>query len=229
MSEKGRPMMDVYFDRIQQMVDSPDLASRMKFMLMDVLDLRRSNWLSKETNKGPKTLEEVRAEAEAAQAAKAQENARNNQRGGGGRPAMGRGDARNFSTGNFQQNSNQVIGDDLRRLKGSANRSSSGNVTLGPTSMFSSRSNSGRRMGPGGALGRPGEDSGASSRTGTPRFGKTHLQMHSVCLRTWITITRLRLRQLPSHQRSRKLSLLATRRMASKTIFSFSVSLNFGR
>lgn len=81
---------------------------------------------------------------------------------------MGRGDARNFSTGNFQQNSNQVIGDDLRRLKGSANRSSSGNVTLGPTSMFSSRSNSGRRMGPGGALGRPGEDSGASSRTGTP-------------------------------------------------------------
>ncbi|CAH0020195.1 unnamed protein product [Clonostachys rhizophaga] len=167
-SEKGRPMMDVYFDRIQQMVDSPDLASRMKFMLMDVLDLRKSNWHSKETNKGPKTLEEVRAEAEAAQAAKAQENARSNQRGGGGRPAMGRGDARNFSTGNFQQNSNQVIGDDLRRLKGSANRSSSGNVTLGPTSMFSSRSNSGRRMGPGGALGRPGEDSGASSRTGTP-------------------------------------------------------------
>ncbi|KAK7213557.1 hypothetical protein V2G26_020735 [Clonostachys chloroleuca] len=229
MSEKGRPMMDVYFDRIQQMVDSPDLASRMKFMLMDVLDLRKSNWHSKETNKGPKTLEEVRAEAEAAQAAKAQENARNNQRGGGGRPAMGRGDARNFSTGNFQQNSNQVIGDDLRRLKGSANRSSSGNVTLGPTSMFSSRSNSGRRMGPGGALGRPGEDSGASSRTGTPLLGKIHLQMHSVCLRTWITITRLRLRQLPSHQRSRKQSLLATRRMASKTIFSFSVSLNFGR
>lgn len=64
--------------------------------------------------------------------------------------------------------SNQVAMDDLRRLKGSASRTSSGNVTLGPTSMFSSRSNSGRRMGPGGSLGRPGEDSGASSRTGTP-------------------------------------------------------------
>lgn len=58
--------------------------------------------------------------------------------------------------------------DDLRRLKGSANRASSGNVMLGPTSMFSSRSNSGRRLGPGGSLGRAGEDSGASSRTGTP-------------------------------------------------------------
>jgi translation initiation factor 4G len=62
MSEKGRPMMDVYFGRIQQMLDMPELPSRMKFMLMDVLDLRKANWVSKETNKGPKTLEEVRAE-----------------------------------------------------------------------------------------------------------------------------------------------------------------------
>jgi translation initiation factor 4G len=58
--------------------------------------------------------------------------------------------------------------DDLRRLKGSANRTSSGPISLGPASMLSSRSNSGRRLGPGGYLGRPGEDSGASSRTGTP-------------------------------------------------------------
>ena len=58
--------------------------------------------------------------------------------------------------------------DDLRRLKGNSNRASSGNMTLGPSSMLGSRSNSGRRLGPGGALGRPGDDSGASSRTGTP-------------------------------------------------------------
>ena len=161
-------MMDVYFGRIQQMLDMPELQSRMRFMLMDVLDLRRANWVSKETNKGPKTLEEVRAEAEAAQAAKAQEAARTNQRGGGGRPQVGRGDARNFSAGYQQQTSNQVGMDDLRRLKGSAGRTSSQTMTLGPTSMFSSRSNSGRRLGPGGSLGRPGEDSGASSRTGTP-------------------------------------------------------------
>lgn len=165
-TEKGRPMMDAYFQRIQTMMDLPELQSRMKFMLMDVVDLRRAGWVSKETNKGPKTLEEVRAEAEAAQAAKAQENARSNQRGGGGRPPVGRGDARNFSAG-YQQTSNQVGMDDLRRLKGSINRTSSQNVTLGPTSMFSSRSNSGRRMGPGGSLGRA-EDSNASSRAGTP-------------------------------------------------------------
>lgn len=80
----------------------------------------------------------------------------------------GRGDARNFSAGYTQQTSNQVGLDDLRRLKGAGNRTSSQNVTLGPTSMFSSRSNSGRRLGPGGSLGRAGEESGASSRTGTP-------------------------------------------------------------
>ena len=67
MSEKGRPMMDVYFGRIQQMMDLPELPSRMKFMLMDVVDLRRANWVSKENNKGPKTLEEVRAEVSSSQ------------------------------------------------------------------------------------------------------------------------------------------------------------------
>ncbi|UKZ52406.1 hypothetical protein TrVGV298_006182 [Trichoderma virens] len=170
-TDKGRPMMDIYFQRIQGMADLPELQSRMKFMLMDVIDLRRARWVSKEANKGPKTLDEVRAEAEAQQAAKAQEAARTNQRGGpgGGRPPVGRGDARGFS-GNFSQPvSNQVGMDDLRRLKGSSvNRTSSSNVTLGPASMLSSRSNSGRRFGPGGALGRPGDDSNSSSRAGTP-------------------------------------------------------------
>ncbi|KAI8222952.1 Eukaryotic translation initiation factor 4 gamma [Colletotrichum sp. SAR 10_99] len=169
-SDKGKQLMNAYFERIQHMVDMPELASRLKFMLMDVIDLRRSGWSSKEANKGPKTLEEIRAEAEAAAIQKAQENQRSgSQRGGpGGRPNLGRGDSRNFSSGYMQAASNQVGMDDLRRLKGSTSRAASGNVTLGPTSMFASRSNSGRRLGPGGSLGRPGEDSGASSRTGTP-------------------------------------------------------------
>ncbi|KAM0334029.1 hypothetical protein ACHAQA_001049 [Verticillium albo-atrum] len=168
-SPKGKSIMDAYFDRIQNVVNMPDLPSRLKFMLMDVVDMRRSGWATKEANKGPKTLDEVRAEAEAAAAQKAQENARGgSQRGApGGRPHFGRGDARSFS--NYQQQqSNQVGMDDLRRLKGATSRAASGNVTLGPTSMFSSRSNSGRRLGPGGSLGRAGEDSNASSRTGTP-------------------------------------------------------------
>lgn len=88
---------------------------------------------------------------------------------------IGRGDSRNFSNQYGQPppdyQKNTVGMDDLRRLtnKGGANRQSSANMSFGPTSMFSSRSNSGRKMGgPGGALSRGGEDSGASSRTGTP-------------------------------------------------------------
>src|SRR4051812_10451126 len=107
-------------------------------------------------------------QAEAAAAQKALESARSNQRGPpGGRPMGGRGESRNFSYNNPP--SNQVGMDDLKRLKGSSSRTSSQNPSFGPTSMFNSRSNSGRRMGgPGGAFGRAGEDSGASSRTGTP-------------------------------------------------------------
>lgn len=33
-SEKGRSMMDAYFDRIRGMIDLPDLPSRLRFMLM---------------------------------------------------------------------------------------------------------------------------------------------------------------------------------------------------
>ncbi|TLD34097.1 hypothetical protein PspLS_00496 [Pyricularia sp. CBS 133598] len=168
---QGRAMMDAYFDRINTMINLPDLPSRLQFMLMDVVDLRRGGWVSKEANKGPKTLDEVRAEAEAAAAQKAAENARTNQRGGPRPPMGGRGsDMRGLSGyGQPQQNQNQVGMDDLRRLKGSAMRTSSQNATFGPTSMFASRSNSGRaRLGAGGPFGRAGEESGASSRTATP-------------------------------------------------------------
>jgi len=167
-AEKGKPMMDAYFQRIQTMIDLPGMPSRMQFMLMDVVDLRKNNWQSKESNKGPKTLEEIRAEAEAQAAQKAAESARNNQRGGGGRAQLGRGDARHMQGGYPQSAPNQVGIDDLRRLKGGASRPSSTNLTLGPMSMLGSRSNSGRRLGPGGSLSRGADDSGASSRTGTP-------------------------------------------------------------
>lgn len=61
-TEKGHPMMDVYFQRITAMMETPGLPSRLHFMLLDIVDLRKKNWQSKETNKGPKTLDEIRAE-----------------------------------------------------------------------------------------------------------------------------------------------------------------------
>lgn len=85
---------------------------------------------------------------------------------------MGRGDSRQFSNNQYgnqppqDYNKNTVGMDDLRRLtnKGGAGRQVSQQNTFGPTSMFSSRSNS--KRGPG--MNRGGDDSGPSSRTGTP-------------------------------------------------------------
>lgn len=161
--------MDAYFERINQTVNLPDLPSRLRFMLLDIIDLRRSGWQSKDADKGPKTIQQIHEEAEAARhqdelnKLASQANAR-----GGGRMPLGRGDARSFS-GYGQapppDNSNRVGADDLRRLGGSrSQRQAQPSGTFGPSGL-GARTNSGRRgLGP--AL-RP-DDSANTSRTGTP-------------------------------------------------------------
>lgn len=90
----------------------------------------------------------------------------------GGRPAMGRGDARSYSSGFGQAPpqdfaSSKVGSDDLRRLR--TTRNTTQPMSFGPSSMLGSRSSSGRKnLGPGGNLVRGSDDSAASSRTGTP-------------------------------------------------------------
>ncbi|KAL3467105.1 hypothetical protein BJX64DRAFT_274134 [Aspergillus heterothallicus] len=176
-SEKGPAMMDAYFARIQMMMSTPDLPSRLRFMLMDIIDLRQHRWQSKDSDKGPKTIQQIREEAARAQQEAEMERIRQQaSRGGGGRPAMGRGDSRSFSSGGYNQPppdyaSSKVGSDDLRRLR--TTRNTNQPMSFGPSSMLGSRSNSGRKnLGPGGNLVRGSDDSGASSRTGTPPAGK---------------------------------------------------------
>lgn len=61
-TEKGHAFMNAYFERITNLTQVPDLPSRLKFMLMDIIDLRKKQWAEKEGLKGPKTLDEIRAE-----------------------------------------------------------------------------------------------------------------------------------------------------------------------
>lgn len=99
-----------------------------------------------------------------------------NRGGGGGRPTMGRGDARGFGGYGNQAPppdyaSSKVGSDDLRRLR--ATRNTNQPPSFGPSSLLGSRSSSGRKtLGPGGNLVRGSDDSAASSRTGTPPGGK---------------------------------------------------------
>ncbi|KAF3940112.1 hypothetical protein ABW19_dt0207401 [Dactylella cylindrospora] len=175
-TEKSRLAMDAYFVRIQQMMDSKDLNSRMKFMLLDVVELRKSNWESKEADKGPKTIAEIREEAQKAQMEKEAAAARANQRQ---RSQAGRGDGRSFSQGfgpnqGFQdQRQNQTLGsDELRRLGAKSLRQSTTGASLGPANLFGRSSSSGgsrKGLGPGNASSIfPTNDSAPSSRTATP-------------------------------------------------------------
>jgi len=151
----------------------------MKFMLLDVLELRKANWESKEADKGPKTLAEIHEEMQKQQMEKDAAAARASQRQ---RPQAGRGDGRAFSQGfgmnagqNFQdQRQNQTLGsDDLKRLGAKSIRQSTGGPSFGPPTSFGrSGSGGGNRKGLGisnslGSIFSPG-DSSASSRTGTP-------------------------------------------------------------
>ncbi|KAK8170729.1 hypothetical protein BC567DRAFT_210480 [Phyllosticta citribraziliensis] len=174
-NEAGSQMIRAYFERIEKVKDMSGLPSRLHFMLLDLVELRRKGWRSKDDAKGPKTLQEIHAEAVAAQHAAELERMRNPPRGGGGRPPVGRGDARSFSgAGNMpppDYKHNTLGMDDLRKLSKNASgrTASSGPSSFGPSSLFAGRSSSGRRnLGPGGGLNRTGDESGGSSRTGTP-------------------------------------------------------------
>ncbi|RPB20724.1 hypothetical protein L211DRAFT_841445 [Terfezia boudieri ATCC MYA-4762] len=177
---KSRPMMDVYFARIQTMIDHPELQSRLKFMLMDVVDLRKKNWQANETDKGPKTLAEIQADVAKAAAEKEAASRANSQRGG--RQGGGRGDNRNFLQGGFSQSEyqqqrqisqNTLNSDELRKLKSQQrdrNVTATQN-TFGPPSMFASRGSNPKKMGP--TSFNRGDDSGPASRTATPPSGAT--------------------------------------------------------
>lgn len=127
---------------------------------------------------------EIREEAaRVAAQAEAERQRQQANRGGGGRPQMGRGDARGFSYGGHQAPppdyaSSKVGSDDLRRLRATRNTNQS---TPFGSSLLGSRSSSGRKnLGPGGSLARGSDDSAASSRSGTPAGKKEDKEASSM-------------------------------------------------
>jgi len=62
--EKAKPAMDSYFDRLAQFSKNKQLSSRIRFMCLDVIDMRKSKWTSKRKPAEAKSLEAVRREAE---------------------------------------------------------------------------------------------------------------------------------------------------------------------
>lgn len=126
-------MFNAYFRRMAEIQKNPALPSRLRFMLMDVADLRQSGWVDKKKDKGPKTIAEIHEEAKQAKEQQAAALAASSHKGRFPRP-------------NTNNNNNRVSRDELERLKGF--RTSSPN-TFSPSPMFnrdnSSRGGSSRR------------------------------------------------------------------------------------
>ncbi|KAI5853053.1 translation initiation factor 4F, ribosome/mRNA-bridging subunit [Morchella snyderi] len=179
-SEKSKGIMDVYFARIVRISEDKELNSRMRFMLMDIIDLRRKHWETKEADKGPKTIQEVREDALKAQQEKeavSRANQRNRPGGGGG---GGRGgDGRTFSGyGNQmhppdQSRGGQVNAEDLKKLK--SRQVSSGLSSFGPGGMLGGArsSSNGSRRGAGFGAGPTRMDDSGSRTTNPPAKAST--------------------------------------------------------
>ncbi|MBN3306342.1 IF4G1 factor, partial [Amia calva] len=61
--ETAKPRMDQYFSQMEQMIRERKTSTRIRFMLQDVLDLRRDNWVPRRGDQGPKTIDQVHREA----------------------------------------------------------------------------------------------------------------------------------------------------------------------
>lgn len=105
--DRNRAALTLVYDNIQQILDNCMLSSRIKFMLMDLQDLRKSNWRSAKQDAGPKTIKEIHNEAELkrieesrAQAEKRRQNKGGYSGGGSGGGYQGSSDSRSNSTRN---------------------------------------------------------------------------------------------------------------------------------
>jgi translation initiation factor 4G len=63
--EDSKQRFVLYFDKIASLSKNPALPSRHRFMLKDLLDLRKDNWVPRNnTNSGPKTIAQIHQDAQ---------------------------------------------------------------------------------------------------------------------------------------------------------------------
>ncbi|KZV84795.1 hypothetical protein EXIGLDRAFT_776164 [Exidia glandulosa HHB12029] len=143
-TSKARSDMDIYFKRMCDLSESPNIDSRMKYMLLDVIELRSRAWIPRNAVAAPTTLASVHEQAAKEKAAAEKENAArmSTMSRGGSR----RGDnyseygshtgADGWSTPSGRPPPNKV--GDLSQF-GKINKASPGVVNLGPSSVFAGK------------------------------------------------------------------------------------------
>ncbi|KAI4463036.1 eukaryotic translation initiation factor 4 gamma [Holotrichia oblita] len=61
-TDKGKKLMDQYFERMSLLADNTDLAPRIRFMLKDIIDLRHEGWMPRKATivEGPMPIHQIR-------------------------------------------------------------------------------------------------------------------------------------------------------------------------
>ncbi|TPX33893.1 hypothetical protein SmJEL517_g03316 [Synchytrium microbalum] len=80
----AKQFMDTYFTQLKKLVNDNRLSSRIRFMVQDIIDMRKAGWQARQQSTGPKTLAEIREDAKRKEEEAEQERIRNQSRGGGG-------------------------------------------------------------------------------------------------------------------------------------------------
>ncbi|KAG0186668.1 hypothetical protein DFQ28_007479 [Apophysomyces sp. BC1034] len=66
-SRRNKEWLDTYFERMKEMMNSTTLSSRVKFMIMDVFDVRKNKWAQRRGNQpAPSTIAQIREQAQKA-------------------------------------------------------------------------------------------------------------------------------------------------------------------
>jgi translation initiation factor 4G len=139
--------MKGYFEKLERIVKKKDtVCSRIRFMIMDVIDLRRNNWVPRHQDNNPRRIEEIRREHEEQQmrqeAERQQERRNQQQKGTGQKGSGGTGqgyslkstsmDSDSYNPRGGKQNVNMAT--KIKEVKNLTEKKDSENLVLGPSS-----------------------------------------------------------------------------------------------
>ncbi|KAI8380801.1 hypothetical protein BD560DRAFT_444491 [Blakeslea trispora] len=138
-SKNNKEWLDAYFMRMKEMYDSTTLSSRVKFMILDVFDLRKSKWVSKRggNQPAPTTIAQIHEQAKKANEEKEKENMKRSGSSRGSGNPMSRQSSHRGNTGGrdiSRQNSSRNATKEDQSGSNASAASADGWNTVGPGS-----------------------------------------------------------------------------------------------
>lgn len=132
--------MKHYFDKLEKIARKKDVISaRIRFMIMDVIDLRKNGWVPRRKDTGPRRIDDIRREADEEKARleseKARQQTHGRQRANYPQQSQqqhgGSGGSKSISIDSSMRTQNGSMASKIKDVKQITNRNSN-DLTLGP-------------------------------------------------------------------------------------------------